>query len=68
MGTSFRERLAEAEINMIEATDHYKKIRASCTHKGEKTWKSKAGRYYCEDCETFLPRPLRRRHEDRKKV
>ncbi len=46
----------DAEDKMKKATEDYKKLRSSCKHTGVKTWKTKYGGYFCEDCEIFLPR------------
>jgi len=48
--------IQDAWDKMEEANEVYKKLRASCKHTGVKTWKSKYGGWFCEDCETFLPR------------
>ena len=46
----------DARKKMEEANHDYKVLRATCKHTGIKTWKPKYGGWFCEDCETFLPR------------
>jgi hypothetical protein len=46
----------DAKDKMEKANEDYKRILSSCKHTGVKTWKPKYGGYFCEDCETFLPR------------
>ena len=48
--------IKDAWDEMVKAQEKYNKLRASCKHVGIKTWKAKYGGWFCEDCETFLPR------------
>jgi hypothetical protein len=56
----FKKKLKAAKKKEIKAASDYKKIQASCKHDGVKTWKSKYGGYFCEECETFLPRKIKK--------
>ena len=51
--------IKDAWDKMDKAMTEYKMLRDSCKHTGIKTWKPKYGGYFCEDCETFLPRESR---------
>jgi len=48
--------IKDAWDKMVQAQHDYNVLRNSCKHTGIKTWKSKYGGLFCEDCETFLPR------------
>ena len=49
-------KIKDAWNKMVEANEEYKKLRASCKHTGVQLWKPKYQGFFCEDCETFLPR------------
>lgn len=48
--------IQDAWDKMEKANEEYKRLKDLCKHTGVKTWKPKYGGYFCEDCETFLPR------------
>jgi len=52
---SYEKRLQRSRIKMEEARLSYESLRSICKHT-KKTWKEKYGGYYCEVCDTFLPR------------
>lgn len=52
-----KKEIREAKTKYEEAYEHFKTVRSECNHpKGRLLWKAKAGRYFCDDCEQFLPR------------
>ena len=51
----------DAKKKMEKANEEYKKLRASCKHSGVQIWKEKYAGWFCEDCETFLPRGMKLR-------
>ena len=52
---TYEDKLNKAKEMVEISTLVYEDLRQQCKHE-RKTWKPKYGGFYCEICETFLPR------------